>query len=69
MEKTAVLSEDIDEKIFKEALYRLIEGVVREANEMGLQGQMVLDVVFDDGEDGLDITLEYDDTPESEEEK
>lgn len=67
MEKTAVLSEDIDEKMFKEALYRLIEGVVREANEMGLQGQMVLDVVFDEGEAGLDITLEYDDIPEQEE--
>jgi len=47
----------------------IIEETIQEANELGIAGKLVTNVVVEQDENGdMDITLEYDDLPEQVEE-
>jgi hypothetical protein len=61
MEKIVELSGDFIAEKFKDSLMVFIESIVRESNEMGLNNEFIIDVVFEENETGgMDIFLEYD---------
>lgn len=59
--------QDVLKQLIFDKFITIIEDAIKEANELGLDGNVITDVIIEESAEGeYNIFLEYEDAPESE---